>query len=655
MKTTPYYPESTNKPEIAAFARAADAGAVAAGDELFRELIENSEQVYWLVSLDLGRLVYVSPSFERMWGFPAKRALADYGACLECMDPGTRSRVLALADEHVSGRRTDIEYRIVRPDGEERVLRDRGFPVRDAGGRIYRIAGMTDDVTDQRRTETALQQASARLESVLESSPVAIIALDREMNVLLWNSAAEKLFGWSATEVLGTSYPVTTVGDARTSTARLCEGGFAGEFHEAVEAQRLARDGTVLDVEIWTAPLRARDGSVDAVIGLVADIRDRRQLEAEFRHAQKMEAVGRVASGVAHDFNNILTVIGGRASLLLQSIAGHDPMREDLDEIESGVTRATGLTKQLLAFSRKQVLEPRVLDLRQVLHDAGRMISRVIGEDVCLVVDASDVWSVRADPGQIEQVLLNLAVNARDAMPAGGTLTITVSNATSNDADVSSGEYVKLVVSDTGMGIPTEQIAHIFEPFYTSKPVGKGTGLGLSTVYGIVSQSGGHIRVSSTEGAGTSFSIYLPRVDASPDMQSKSISRDAAGGTETLLLVEDDDGVRSLMQRMLQRNGYDVLAAPNGAEAMLIARGHLRRIDLLITDVVMPGMNGPTVADYFREAGHDMPVLFVSGYPADLLAEHGVHDGALNYLPKPFHTDGLAAKVRDVLDMRRHA
>ena len=651
MKTTPRYPESEHELETADSTRAAEGDVVAPDDGLFRELIENSEQVFWLVSLDLGRLIYVSPSFEGVWGFRPERALADYGACLECMDAQTRSRVLALAEEHLAGGRSDIEYRITRPDGEERVLRDRGFPVRDADGRIYRIAGVTDDVTEQRRTEMALHQARARLEAVLESSPVAIIALDRKMDVLLWNSAAEKLFGWSAAEVLGRPYPVLTVGDTRTSTAKLCAGGFAGEFHEALEAQRLARDGTVLDVEIWTAPLRGRDGSVDAVIGLVADIRDRRHLEEQFRHAQKMEAVGRVAGGVAHDFNNILTVIGGRASLLLQSIPDHDPIREDLDEIASSVERASGLTRQLLAFSRKQVLETRVLDLRQVLHHAGRMVSRVIGEDVRLEVNASDVWSVRADPGQVEQVLLNLVVNARDAMPAGGTLTITVSNASvSSDADVPPGEYVELVVSDTGMGIPAEHIAHIFEPFYTSKSAGKGTGLGLSTVYGIVSQSGGHIRVSSTVGAGTAFSIYLPRVHASPDVQAVSKRHDSLGGTETLLLVEDDAGVRTLMQRLLRRKGYDVLTAANGGEAMLIARRHPGRIALLITDVVMPEMNGPAVADYFRDAGHDMPVLFVSGYPADLVAEHGIHDGALNYLSKPFSTDGLAAKVREVLD-----
>ena len=653
MKSTPYCPESQHEFESAGPARAAEGGGVAPDDGLFRELIENSEQVFWLVSLDLGRLIYVSPSFESVWGFPPERALADYGACLECMDAQTRARVLALAGEHLAGGRSDIEYRITQPDGDERVLRDRGFPVRDASGRIYRIAGVTDDVTEQRRTETALHQASVRLESVLEASPVAIIALDRKMTVLLWNGAAEKLFGWSAAEVLGTPYPVRTVGDARTNTARLCEVGFAGEFHEALEAQRSARDGTVIDVEIWTAPLRGRDGSIDAVIGLVADIRDRRHLERQFLHAQKMEAVGRVAGGVAHDFNNILTVIGGRASLLLQSIPSRDPMREDLDEIESSVERASCLTRQLLAFSRKQVLETRVLDLRQLLHDAGRMVSRVIGEDIRLEVNAADVWSVRADPGQIEQVLLNLVVNARDAMPAGGTLKITLSNAiVSTDADVPAGEYVELIVSDSGMGIPAEHIAHIFEPFYTSKAAGEGTGLGLSTVYGIVSQSGGHIRVSSTVGTGTTFSVYLPRVDALPDVQSGSKKHDSLGGTETLLLVEDDDGVRTLMQRLLQRKGYDVLAAASGSEAMLIARGHTGRIALLVTDVVMPGMNGPAVAEYFRDAGHDMPVLFVSGYPADLVAQHGIQDGALNYLSKPFNTDGLAAKVREVLDGR---
>lgn len=653
MKSTPGGPESRHGYERPAPLPVLNADPRAAVDCLFRELIENSEQVFWLSSVDRGRLIYLSPSFEHVWGFPRQPALLDYTACLNCMDSDTRMQVLALGDQHIAGRRTDLEYRIVKPDGEERILRDRGFPIRDSAGRIYRIAGVTDDVTEQRRMESALHQASARLEAVLQSSPVAIIALDRSMDVLLWNHAAEQLFGWSSEEVLGRRYPVAAAGESSTSTEYLCGGGFREEFHEALEVQRVARDGTVIDVEIWTAPLRDSSGSVAAVIGLIADIRDRRRLEDQFRHAQKMEAVGRVAGGVAHDFNNILTVIGGRASLLLQTIPAYDPMHEDLKEIESSVERACGLTRQLLAFSRKQVFRTQVLDLHQVLNDAGKMLSRVIGEDVDLEVIASAVRSVRADRGQIEQVLLNLVVNARDAMPAGGRLTVSLSEEREGADGLPPGEYVKLTVSDTGTGIGSEHMEHIFEPFYTTKPVGQGTGLGLSTVYGIVSQSGGHVRVSSTIGIGTAFSIYLPIVDAAPDAQTVTKQKDVLGGSETLLLVEDDEGVRVFMQRALRTKGYHVLAAANGGEAILIARRHPAPISLLISDVVMPEMNGPAVAEFLREAGHAMPVLFVSGYPDDLVAQHGMLNGSLSYLAKPFNIHTLALKVREVLDGSR--
>ncbi|MBI3723412.1 response regulator [bacterium] len=383
-----------------------------------------------------------------------------------------------------------------------------------------------------------------------------------------------------------------------------------------------------------------------------------KKTEEQLRHAQKMEAVGRLAGGVAHDFNNLLTAINGYSELILARLSERDPLRNDLEEIRKAGQRATALTRQLLAFSRKQLLQPRVLDLDSVVESMDGMLRRLIGEDVDLVSSRhGDLGRVRADPGQIEQVIVNLAVNARDAMPPGGKLTIETRNVDLDEAyagqrpDVAPGPYVLLAVTDTGTGMDKQTLSHLFEPFFTTKGQGKGTGLGLSTTYGIVKQSGGHIAVYSEPGHGTTFKVYLPRVEDAPE-PTPSSARYALSprGSETILLVEDEDMVRSFVRMVLSMNGYTVLEATNGSEAILVCERHAERIHLLVTDVVLPQLSGRQVWERLSPLRPDMRVLYMSGYTDDAIVHHGVLDPGTSFIQKPFTPSALAREVRAVLD-----
>jgi PAS domain S-box-containing protein len=503
----------------------------------------------------------------------------------------------------------------------------------------------------------ALRESNQTLEAVVEAAPLAIWVANADGTVRMWNPAAERIFGWRRDEVIGRPPPVVPLDDGDESRA-LLERPLRGEALVAVELQRQRKDGAPVDLSVSTAPLRDGSGGIIGVVALAADITQRKQLEQQLRQAQKLEAIGGLAGGIAHDFNNLLTVIGGRSHIAAMGLEADDPRRHHLELITQTVDRAAGLTRQLLAFSRKQILEASVLDLGEVVGGMQPMLRRLIGEDLDLVTELDPgLWRIRADPSQIEQVVLNLIVNARDAMRDGGRLSIEVRNVeldagyTDAHAGVAAGSYVMLAVSDTGHGMDAATLGQIFEPFFTTKGPGKGTGLGLATVYGIVKQSGGHIWVYSEVGHGTSFKIYLPRVDgpaAAPAIAPGLPRR----GTETVLLAEDDDQVRALARETLEISGYTVLEAAHPEAAVTLAQQHGGALHLLLTDVVMPGMNGRALADRLLALRPGIKVLFMSGYPAAAVAPHGTLDPGTQLLQKPFTPGSLARKVREVLDTR---
>jgi signal transduction histidine kinase/CheY-like chemotaxis protein len=398
-------------------------------------------------------------------------------------------------------------------------------------------------------------------------------------------------------------------------------------------------------------------------MALMAEITERKQLEEQLVQLQKMEAIGRLAGGLAHDFNNLLTVIVGYSELLLSNLPPGHPLQRHVEAIHTAADHATALTCQLLAFSRKQMLQPKVLDLNTVVAHLEPMLQRLIGEDIRLVIELAPILGrVRADPGQLEQVILNLVVNGRDAMPQGGMLMLATMNVESDKpsphhhAGMPPGSYVRLVVRDTGIGIDATTRAHLFEPFFTTKGPGQGTGLGLSTVYGIITQSGGHIAVDSEPGQGTTFTIDLPRVEEAIEMDSRDVAHTATlRGGETVLVVEDEASVRAITRAMLERHGYHVLEAGGGEEALRICERQEAPVQLLLTDVVMPEMSGPEVAQRLTRVHPEMKVLYMSGYTDDAIIRHGVRELGTVFLQKPFTSDSLARKVREVLDTPQEA
>jgi two-component system cell cycle sensor histidine kinase/response regulator CckA len=492
----------------------------------------------------------------------------------------------------------------------------------------------------------------------VEQSADTVIIMDRSGVMEYVNPAFEALTGFSRQEAIG-----QTLGMLK------CEQQASGLYEEmwnTVLSGKVFRgtvmyrkkNGETLVIEKALAPMRDGKGQITHFISTGRDITERRKLESDLQQAQKMDAIGRLAGGVAHDFNNLLLVISAYAELMLDSLAGDDPLRRNVGEIMTASRRAADLTRQLLAFGRKQVQVLQVLDLNVVIGEITGMLPRLIGEDIELVfVPGQGLGKVKADPGQIEQVVMNLAANARDAMPGGGRLTIETATVGVDESYVQRhsivppGDYVLLTVTDSGQGIAAVHLAHIFEPFYTTKEAGKGTGLGLATVYGIVKQNGGFVWVYSEPGLGTTFKIYLPRVQSlSSEVQITKPAERSPRGCETLLLVEDEVSVRQASRQFLTRSGYTVLEATDGEDALRASRKHPGPIHLMITDVVMPRMGGPRLAEKLAEERPDMKVLFVSGYAENTVLQHGKIDVTTRFLQKPFSSKALARKVREVLE-----
>ena len=463
--------------------------------------------------------------------------------------------------------------------------------------------------------------------------------------------------GYDEQEVIGRNCRFLQGPDTNRATVETIRHAIAQKQPCQVEILNYRKDGTQFWNQLTIDPVVNEDGDVTNFVGVLTDVTERRHLEEQLRQAQKMDAFGQLAGGVAHDFNNLLTIIFGYAETLLPALQENDPNREPVKAIIDAAERAASLTRQLLAFSRKTVLAPRLLNLSDTVQETEKMLRRLIGEDILLsTVLASDLRPISADPGHLTQVLMNLVVNARDAMPQGGKLTIETRNITLDEAYTSShldfrpGEYVLLAVSDTGHGISPEVRPHVFEPFFTTKAAGRGTGLGLAVVHGIIKQSGGNIEVYSEPDIGTTFKVYFPAVIEAQVTNDHHHDAEAVRGQETVLIVEDDDGVRGLTHLALRSHDYRVLEASSGQEALQIAEKHGPEISVLVTDVVMPGMGGGELAQELRSRFPHIRVLYLSGYTDDAVVRHGILQEETAFLQKPFSPKALAKKVREVID-----
>lgn len=508
---------------------------------------------------------------------------------------------------------------------------------------------------ERRRAEDALRKSESMFRLLFAHTPLPTWVFDVEtLRFLQVNAAAERLYGYTAEEFEKLSLVDIQQEANRTGFADYLKQVEGGRHQENRKHRR--KDGKTFDVEVIAHSLDYAGRRVRLVVA--QDMSERHLLEEQLRQAQKMEAVGRLAGGLAHDFNNLLMVIKGHTELLLNVLPSTESVTRKVEQIDRAADRATSLTRQLLAFSRMQVLQPRVINLNTVVEDMGKLLPRLIGEDVELVLRAAhDLGTIRADASQMEQIIMNLAVNARDAMPSGGRLTIETSNAdldyvyASAHPIVRPGQYVLLAVSDTGMGMDEETQAHIFEPFFTTKEQGKGTGLGLATVYGVVKQSGGFIWVYSEVSKGTSFKVYLPRVDQQTEKAGgPKASSEAPRGTETVLLAEDEQDVREVAREFLESGGYTVLEARNGADALQIAGRHSGPIDLLVTDMVMPGMTGQELAGRLQQRQSGLHVIYMSGYSEHAAAAAAQADSSVRLLTKPFSRTAILRLVRQALN-----
>jgi two-component system cell cycle sensor histidine kinase/response regulator CckA len=537
-------------------------------------------------------------------------------------------------------------------DGSRIVVSISISPVRDSQGVIQGASAIARDMTAPRRAQQALEDSEHRYRLLFENNPQPMWVYDREtLAVLTVNDTAVQSYGYPRDEFLGMS-----VNDLRPKGDVPLLSETSG-FIQSGPCRHRTKDGQIIDVEIAEHPIVF--GERPACLAQATDVTERTRLEEQLRQAQRLESVGRLAGGVAHDFNNLLTVINGYAEMLLNGASAGESARQALGQILQAGERAAGLTGQLLAFSRRQVLQPVVLNVNTVVRDIETLLRRLIGEDIGLVISlAADLGLVRADAGQIQQIIMNLAVNSRDAMPNGGNLHIETSNVTldedyrSEHHGVRGGPHVMLAVSDTGLGMSPEIRARIFEPFFTTKEIGKGTGLGLATVYGMVKQSGGWIWVYSEPGRGSTFKIYLPRTEELLSPKTPSIKTDARG-SETILVVEDEVEVRTLAVAGLESFGYLVYGAGTGKEALDLCRELADEIDVVVTDVVMPDMNGREVARQIARIHPGARILFMSGYTAEVISHRGELDADVDYFPKPFTPESLARKIREVLAHKR--
>lgn len=551
-------------------------------------------------------------------------------------------------------------YEFTAKDGTRKFGEVTGSPLfRD--GEIVALIAVARDITDKKLAEEALHREKEKFRVLVEESPLGVSIIGKDGNYKYLNPRFIELFGYTQEDIpTGREWFRKAYTDREYRNQVISTWIADNEESKADEFRPrtfnvTCKDGSKKVIKFLPVTMETKDQFI-----IYEDITEHEKLEAQLRQAQKMEAIGRLAGGVAHDFNNLLTAIIGNADLTLMSLDKDSPLLENIEEIKKAGHRAASLTRQLLTFSRKQVLQPKVLNFNEVIIGLNKMLVRLIGEDVELETFMEpDLGLIKADPGQIEQVLLNLAVNSRDAMPQGGKLTIETTNVDLDEEyfrkhaeHMQTGPYVMLSVSDTGIGMNKEVLSHIFEPFFTTKETGKGTGLGMATVYGIIDQNDGYIWPYSEPGQGTTFKIYLPRIEGEvePEQKEKALKK-IPDASETILMVEDNDEVRNLTRNILQRYGYKVLEAENGEEALRISQQQ-QTIHLMLTDVVMPGMSGRELAECIQSQRSEIKVLYMSGYTDSAIVHHGVLTSGVNFIQKPFTPEQLTSKIREVLDTK---
>ncbi len=626
-------------------------------EDRFHAFMDTATAGAWMRD-EHGRFVYVNRAWEQTIGVPRDQALGR--TVFELLPAEIAAQ--AHADDLrllATGEGFDLVIQLPSPPGPGRWFHITNFLLADAAGARF-TGGLAVEITAQKHLEEGLRRAEEDLRLLIDGvEDYGIQLLDPRGHVTTWNHGARRLLGYTDAEILGRSHDCFYTPEdiaAGKPTAELATALARGRVE--LEEWRVRKSGAKFWAHVILTPLVDPTGRHLGFAKITRDLTEPRKLEEQLRQAQKLDAIGSLAGGVAHDFNNLLSVILSYSQILADELAPGDPMRADLEEIQAAGQRAADLTRQLLAFGRKQILQPRSMNLNEIVAGTERMLRRLVGENIELTfLPAPDLGTVKVDQSQIEQVVVNLVVNARDAMHSGGKVTIETANAELDQtyADqhigVVPGPYVVLAVSDTGIGMDEPTRSRMFEPFFTTKERGKGTGLGLSTVFGIVRQSGGHIWVYSEPGSGTTLKIYLPRTDEVATRPGDArVLAPPRRGTETILLVEDDERVRAVVRNILQRCGYHVLEAQSGGDALLLCEQHAATIHLMVTDVVMPRMSGRQLAERLKPLRPAMKVLYMSGYTENSIVHHGVLDSGVAFLQKPITPETLSRKVREVLD-----
>jgi two-component system cell cycle sensor histidine kinase/response regulator CckA len=602
---------------------------------------------------------FVSNYIEQMLGYSVEEWLTTPELSTQILHPEDRERVNRESNiAFQAGQKTRAEFRLLAKDGRPVWVETHSAVIIDEQGNAIGSRGVTIDISERKQAEDALLEAETKYRSIFENAIEGIFQATPDGRYIAANPAMARILGYGSAEELIRERTClkrenyVNPESALTARRMLDADGLVTGF----ECEILRKDGSVITTIENLRAIYDEEGELLNYEGSMEDVTERKLLESQLRQSQKLEAVGMLAGGIAHDFNNLLTVIGGYCELSLLRLNERDPLYRNLTEVSKAANKAAVLTRQLLAFSRKQVLQPRVLDLNSIVAEMEKLLRRLIGENIEFDAQLGEnLGQVKADPGQVEQVIMNLAINSRDAMPEGGRLLIETANVVLSEehakrhATVEPGNYVMLAVSDTGCGMDKETQARIFEPFFTTKEQGKGTGLGLATVYGIVKQSEGSIWVYSELDKGTTFKIYLPRVDAPIEQPLPRPLKERLQGNETILLAEDEEMVRELAHEVLTAYGYKVLIAANGGAALLICEQQEEPVDLLITDVVMPEMSGLELATRLRKIRPNLKVLYMSGYTDNAVMLQGVQEGE-NFLQKPFTPFALGERVRTVLD-----